>query len=73
MAIEKLTIGIKTENQGVNSSGKLTAAEFNQLVSRVNEMIDTLNATVYITQEEYDALVENDQIKDNVEYNIFEE
>lgn len=73
MAIEKLTIGTKTENQGVNSSGKLTAAEFNQLVSRVNEMIDTLNATVYITQEEYDALVENDQIKDNVEYNIFEE
>lgn len=73
MAIEKLTIGIKTENQGVNSSGKLTAAEFNQLVSRVNEMIDTLNETVYITQEEYDALVENDQIKDNVEYNIFEE
>lgn len=73
MAIEKLTIGIKTENQGVNSSGKLTAAEFNQLVSRVNEMIDTLNATVYITQEEYGALVENDQIKDNVEYNIFEE
>lgn len=73
MAIEKLTIGTKTANQGVNASGKLTAAEFNQLVDKVNEMIASLNSTVYITQEEYDALVENDQIIDTVEYNIFEE
>lgn len=73
MAIDKLTIGTKTANQGVNASGKLTAVEFNQLVTKVNEMIDTLNSTVYITQAEYDALVENDQIIDTVEYNIFEE
>lgn len=73
MAIKKLTIGAKTANQGVNASGKLTAVEFNQLVDKVNEMIASLNSTVYITQEEYDALVENDQIIDTVEYNIFEE
>lgn len=73
MAIEKLTIGTKTANQGVNSSGKLTAGEFNQLVDKVNEMIVSLNSTVYVTQEEYDALLENNQIIDTVEYNIFEE
>lgn len=73
MAIEKLTIGTKTANQGINASGKLTAVEFNQLVNKVNEMIASLNSTVYITQEEYDALVENNQIIDTVEYNIFEE
>lgn len=73
MAIEKLTIGTKTANQGVNASGKLTAVEFNQLVAKVNEMIASLNSTVYVTQDEYDALYENNQIVDNVEYNIFEE
>jgi Cdc6-like AAA superfamily ATPase len=73
MAIDKLTIGAKTANQGVNASGKLTAVEFNQLVLKVNEMIDSLNSTVYVTQDEYDALLANDQIIDTVEYNIFEE
>lgn len=73
MAIDKLTIGTKTTNQGVNASGKLTAAEFNQLISKVNEMIESLNSTVYITQDEYDALLQSGQIIDTVEYNIFEE
>lgn len=73
MAIDKLTIGSKTANQGVNASGKLTAVEFNQLVAKVNEMIASLNSTVYITQEEYDALSESDLLVDTVEYNIFEE
>lgn len=72
MAIDKLTIGTKTANQGVNASGKLTAAEFNQLISKVNEMIESLNSTVYITQDEYDALLQSGQIIDTVEYNIFE-
>ena len=73
MAIDKLTIGTKTANHGVNASGKLTAAEFNQLISKVNEMIESLNSTVYITQDEYDALLQSGQIIDTVEYNIFEE
>jgi len=73
MAISNLQIGAKTSNQGVNASGKLTAAEFNQLIIKVNEMIDTLNNTVYITQDEYDALVTADTINPDVEYNIYEE
>ena len=73
MAIDKLTIGTKTANQGVNANGKLTAVEFNQLISKVNEMIDSLNCRVYVSQEEYDALVANNQIIGNVEYNVYEE
>lgn len=73
MAIEKLNIGTKTANQGVNASGKLTAVEFNQLVSRVNEMIDTLNSKVYISQDEYQELLDKEAIVEGVEYNIFEE
>lgn len=73
MAISKLQIGTKTSNQGVNASGKLTAVEFNQLTAKVNEMIDTLNNKVYITQDEYDALVEAGDINSEVEYNVYEE
>lgn len=73
MAIQKLSIGVKTPNQGVNASGKLTATEFNQLTAKVNEMIDVMNNKVYITQDEYDALVDAGAINPNVEYNIFEE
>lgn len=73
MAIEKLNIGTKTANQGVNASGKLTAVEFNQLVTRVNEMIEVMNSKVYITQDEYQQLLDNQAIVEGVEYNIFEE
>lgn len=73
MAIEKLNIGTKTANQGVNASGKLTAVEFNQLVTRVNEMIEVMNSKVYITQDEYQHLLDNQAIVEGVEYNIFEE
>lgn len=73
MAIEKLNIGTKTANQGVNASGKLTAVEFNQLVTRVNEMIEAMNSKVYITQDEYQQLLDNQAVVEGVEYNIFEE
>lgn len=73
MAIAKLNIGTKTANQGVNASGKLTAVEFNQLVTRVNEMIAVMNSKVYITQDEYQQLLDNNAIVEGVEYNIFEE
>lgn len=72
MEIEKLLIGSKTANQGVNASGKLSALEFNALVTKVNEMIEKLNSTVYITQEEYDTLLENGSIQEDVEYNVYE-
>lgn len=73
MAIEQLNIGTKTANQGVNASGKLTATEFNQLVAKVNEMIVFCNKKAYVTQSEYDTLVANGQIIDDVEYNIYDE
>lgn len=73
MNINKLNIEVKTANQGVSSAGKLTPLEFNALVDKVNEMIVTMNKKVYITQDEYDALVESDSLVDDVEYNIFEE
>ena len=73
MAIEKLNIGTKTANQGVNASGKLTAVEFNQLVTRVNEMIEAMNSKVLITQDEYQQLLDNQAVVEGVEYNIFEE
>lgn len=73
MSIQKLGIGEKTSNQGINEYGKLTAAEFNDLVAKVNEMIEALNNTVYLTQEEYEVLAASGNIQPNVEYNIFEE
>ena len=73
MNISKLEIEVKTANQGTSSAGKLTALEFNKLVEKVNEMIAGMNKTVYITQDEYDALVAGNALADDVEYNIFEE
>ena len=73
MSISKLEIEVKTANQGTSSAGKLTALEFNTLVEKVNEMIAGMNKTVYITQDEYDALVAGNALADDVEYNIFEE
>ena len=73
MSISKLEIEVKTANQGTSSAGKLTALEFNKLVEKVNEMIAGMNTTVYITQDEYDALVAGNALADDVEYNIFEE
>lgn len=73
MAIQKLNIGTKTANQGVNASGKLTAVEFNHLIIKVNEMIEHCNKKVYVTQDEYDALVASNQIINDVEYNIYDE
>jgi tape measure domain-containing protein len=71
--MDTLNIGKKTANQGINSSGKLTAQEFNQLVDKVNEMIEELNNKVYVSQDEYDALVAANNIVSTVEYNIYEE
>lgn len=73
MSIELLQIGEKTQNQGINSSGKLTAEEFNALKSKVNELIENANKTVYLTQDEYDALVAEGTVQNDVEYNIYEE
>ncbi len=57
MSITRLDIGEKTTNQGATPSGKLTAAEFNELVARINELIDYTNNSSFCTQEEYEELV----------------
>ena len=69
MAIQKLSIGQKTENQG----GRLTAKEFNEMVEKINELISDANKTVYLTQDEYDELVSSGKIQEDVEYNVYEE
>lgn len=43
MAIEKLNIGTKTANQGATPSGKLTATEFNQVVNKIDEVVEHCN------------------------------
>lgn len=73
MAIDSLNIGKKEPNQGINDSGRLSALEFNQLIAKINEVIDFFNKTVYLTQAEYDALVLNEAVLPGVEYNIYEE
>ena len=73
MSISKLTIGQKTTNQGATPGGRCSSAEFNELIERVNELIDDANRTVYCTQDEYDALLKGGEIQDDVEYNIYEE
>ena len=73
MSIAKLTIGEKTSNQGATAGGRLSAAEFNELAARVNELVDNANRTVYCTQDEDDALLNAGEIQEDVEYNIYEE
>lgn len=73
MSIARLTIGEKTSNQGATANGKLTAVEFNELVTRVNDLIDNANKTVYCTQDEYNALLEAGSIDDTTVYNIYSE
>lgn len=73
MSIGLLNIETKTQNQGVNSAGKLTAEEFNALTAKVNELIENANKTVYLTQDEYDALVAEGTVQSDAEYNIYEE
>ncbi len=73
MSIARLDIGEKTSNQGATASGKLTAAEFNELVSRVQDLIDNANRIVYCTQDEYNALVDAGTVDDNTTYNVYSE
>lgn len=73
MAIQKLSIGQKTENQGATSGGRLTAKEFNEMVEKINELISDANKTAYLTQDEYDELVSSGKVQEDVEYNVYEE
>ena len=60
MAIEALNIGLKTSNQGADSSGRLTALEFNNLIAKINEMVETMNdnaAKRQLFNDTWDVLV----------------
>lgn len=72
MSIARLDIGEKTSNQGATANGKLTAAEFNELVARVNDLINNANKVVYCSQDEYNALVDAGAVDDTTTYNIYE-
>lgn len=61
---EKLNFNDKTENNGVNDRGRLTAAEFNQLVSAVNDHTAQLGGLKLSVQQNADAY-ENLAAKDS--------
>lgn len=63
---EQLTFNDKQENNGVNQRGRLTAAEFNQVVNAVNDHTQQLNG-VSIKPVEGGADAFNDiSIKDSM-------
>lgn len=73
MCIIGLTIGNKVTNNGSSNEGRLTSDEFNELVAKVNELVDNANKKIYCTQDEYDELLSNGLLQNDVEYNIYEE
>jgi len=52
---EKLNFNDKTENNGASDRGRLTAAEFNQVVNAVNDHTDQLGGLSLSVQENADA------------------
>ena len=48
------------------------AALTNNVSSNTNAIKNIQNSTVYLTQEEYDKLIQEGLIEDHVEYNIYE-
>lgn len=69
--IEEKTNGVPSPATS-GTAHKLTALEFNLLVAKVNELVAKTNKIAYLTQDEYDVLVESGNIIDDVEYNIIE-
>ena len=49
------------------------AKEIVQISQNTSDIASIRRSTVYLTQEEYDVLITNGEVLDNVEYNIFEE
>lgn len=70
---EKLNFNNKTENNGVNERGRLTAAEFNRTVSAVNDhtsQLAGLTLCPVASAEDFDNLATKDG---NTLYLILEE
>lgn len=53
--VEKLNFNDKTENNGANDRGRLTAAEFNQVVNAVNDHTQQLDGLSFSVQQNADA------------------
>lgn len=70
---EKLNFNDKTENNGTNDRGRLTAAEFNQVVNAVNDHTEALDGLKFKSVEGESAF-EQLSIKDsNTVYLIFDD
>lgn len=69
---EKLNFNDKTENNGTNDRGRLTAAEFNQVVNAVNDHTEALGGLKLKPVEGADAFAQLDKSSDTV-YLIFDD
>lgn len=60
----------KVENGGVNAAGKLTASEFNKLVTAV---IELQSKDVWLSETEYDILVQGGEVDPDKVYHVYED
>lgn len=56
--IQELNIAEKKQNQGADATGILTAAEFNNCVTKVNELVTHANNVVSFPKDEYDVFIQ---------------
>ena len=70
---EKLNFNDKTENNGTNDRGRLTAAEFNQVVNAVNDHSEALGGLKLKTIEGEAAFEQLDIKESDTVYLIFDD
>lgn len=70
---EKLSFNDKTENNGTNDRGRLTAAEFNQVVNAVNDHTEAFGGLKLKTVEGEAAFDKLGSKDSNTVYLIFDD
>jgi hypothetical protein len=60
-------------NQFIDTEHQLSAQEINLIVSVLKDVRSKSQKHVFLTQQEYDALVSSGQIEPDTLYNIYEE
>ena len=70
---EKLNFNDKTENNGTNDRGRLTAVEFNQVVNAVNDHSEALGGLKLKTIEGETAFEQLDTKESDTVYLIFDD
>lgn len=70
---QHLNFNNKQENNGTNDRGRLTAAEFNQVVNAVNDHTEQLGDLSLVTVESEQAFEQLPDKSPNTVYLIFEE